>query len=1174
MPGIVVFRRRWSVGSDDLVVPGVFLFILHTIWLIVLAAIYGAVGTREGPGASCWAELREHVVGYLVILSGCIVVEFCIAHVAMKGTILDPTPRASMQYLLYVRLAVLLAELVWVVLGVVWLSQHYQTCTSKTAKDAILGIVVCNWCVMVSVVLTVWCTFDAAGRSWVKMKRYQRSMRDSHTRFQYRRSGNRNRNWRQRKVLRAYQDSWDHRCRLLFCCMGKSDDTRNSFSDIARLLSEFFRDLDVVPSDVVAGLVLLRKYQKLNREEIVKSSKNDVYEFLSGVPITPRTRFLQLSSLEGKEEFEKIVHYMRFALAIYGWPMFVVANSTFEACRLCPLLRCWQCCSSREGMPEVVEDNCCGCNVAAFMRMAPSEGLDLVYVTYHVDVGETPFFVALDHHRRTIVISIRGTLSMKDVITDLNAESEPLPMDAIKEDWLGHKGMVSAAEYIRRKLREDNILTHAFGFDTSRGTQMYDIVLVGHSLGAGTAAILAILLKQEHPNLSCFAYSPPGGLLSMPAVEYTRAFITSVVVGKDVVPRIGLHQMESMRADLINAIQRSKDPKWKTISSSVTCCGAWEDSGEAEEFNTTRAAMRDHASHPSDASIALTVHQPLYPPGRILHVVRHHPDKRQRWLRRPQPVYQAVWRDNEDFDEVLISPCMIQDHMPDKVLKSLEKVLENPGPTKPQRMSDSPARRKSDAPTPEGETHCLLSSRPATPPTFMQPSSINGSFKATSITSTHTSNAVGGNRLATPPHRLLLETSFTCTPTASPEPPPDLRRHAHIHSPAITWELLSALEEQLLMGIREAGRGLVERGEEDWAAGVAPLASPEALSEASSVVSRASLLLREGRRGSATVANLQQSPLLNHRLPPARLGTGYCFYVETPPMDSRKRLLTTSEQLPESSDDEEIQPRPISPSSFITIEPIIPTPPTLRKNNELQSSNYLNPTPLILSDKQHSTPDFAHEENEATGTVQDKMETVFENIETLSDAEAGLCKRSASARESPDSPRSGPSRTSSGSSQNSQKVKFDLTTSQMSRDSGYGEKLNGFENPSVTGVDWDITSGGWGGHQQEYGRGQSFLVHHYMYSGVSPQLSPSSPANTDSFTSPLTSDPPSSRTASLLPTPVDIPRVTTSMSNPATISSQNPHPLYMATPLLHELSRSPKPITMVGRSPQRAESSV
>ena len=53
------------------------------------------------------------------------------------------------------------------------------------------------------------------------------------------------------------------------------------------------------------------------------------------------------------------------------------------------------------------------CNTAALYKMAPSEDLELIYVTYHVDVGETPFFVALDHSRQAVVISIRGTLSMK-----------------------------------------------------------------------------------------------------------------------------------------------------------------------------------------------------------------------------------------------------------------------------------------------------------------------------------------------------------------------------------------------------------------------------------------------------------------------------------------------------------------------------------------------------------------------------------------------------------------------------------------------------------------------------------------------------------------------------------------------------------------------------------------
>ena len=44
---------------------------------------------------------------------------------------------------------------------------------------------------------------------------------------------------------------------------------QNSFSDIARVLSEFFRDLDVVPGDVVVGLVLLRQRQQLLRLRVV-----------------------------------------------------------------------------------------------------------------------------------------------------------------------------------------------------------------------------------------------------------------------------------------------------------------------------------------------------------------------------------------------------------------------------------------------------------------------------------------------------------------------------------------------------------------------------------------------------------------------------------------------------------------------------------------------------------------------------------------------------------------------------------------------------------------------------------------------------------------------------------------------------------------------------------------
>ncbi|XP_076163451.1 inactivation no afterpotential E isoform X4 [Ptiloglossa arizonensis] len=692
MPGIVVFRRRWSVGSDDLVVPGAFLFILHLIWVTVLGILLGILEWNRSD--TCVLLLWEYVVGYLAIFVVSMVVEFSICFLATRGSILDTAARAPMQYVLYVRLFLLLVETGWLCAGVTWLIHYYQTCPVDQLRDVMLGLVVSNWCVLVSVMVTVWCTYDAAGRSWVKMKKYQRSMREAESRcgkLHYNRSGSRNRNWRQRKVIRAYQDSWDNRCRLLFCCMGNSDRSRNSFADIARLLSDFFRDLDVVPSDVVAGLVLLRKFQKVERELIVKQRKNDTYEFLSGVPVTPRTKFLSLTEDGDLGHFQSAIHYMHFALAAYGWPLFLFNHST-GLCQLCARLRCG-CfpCGGHDDEATVVEDNCCQCNYAALRKMVTVTEMEVIYATFHVDVGETPFFVALDYTRKKVVVSIRGTLSMKDVLTDLNAEGEVLPLSPPRDDWLGHKGMVQAAEYIRKKLLDEGIISRALDKDSSRGTQQFGLVLVGHSLGAGTAAILAILLKQDYPDLVCFSFAPPGGLLSMPAQQYSQEFITSVVVGKDVVPRIGLRQMESLRADLINAIKRSVDPKWKTIACSVMCCGCGstptsaanlEAGGCISEYQRDKDLARSQTVVPSDSSIALTLHRPLYPPGRIIHVVRHHPNKGEqkyesRWrqmLNKREPVYQALWAGPCDFDEVLISPVMIQDHMPDNMLKALNKV--------------------------------------------------------------------------------------------------------------------------------------------------------------------------------------------------------------------------------------------------------------------------------------------------------------------------------------------------------------------------------------------------------------------------------------------------------------------------------------------------------------------
>lgn len=76
------------------------------------------------------------------------------------------------------------------------------------------------------------------------------------------------------------------------------------------------------------------------------------------------------------------------------------------------------------------------------------------------------------------------------------------------------------------------------------------LTLVGHSLGAGAATVLGLLLRNEWPSLRVFAFAPPGGLLSWNGAEATRSWVETVVVGKDLVSRLGMGQLERLRAQM------------------------------------------------------------------------------------------------------------------------------------------------------------------------------------------------------------------------------------------------------------------------------------------------------------------------------------------------------------------------------------------------------------------------------------------------------------------------------------------------------------------------------------------------------------------------------------------------------------------------------------------------
>ena len=147
-----------------------------------------------------------------------------------------------------------------------------------------------------------------------------------------------------------------------------------------------------------------------------------------------------------------------------------------------------------------------------------------------------PYAIFIDHQVHSIVLSIRGTLSLEDCITD--AMAQPMELTEMGLKWsfdgvgrYGHGGMVKAAHHIRTEIQEKRLFRKLFGtlsrsnspVDTPTNPSMesplrksgnsnsptyphYNLIITGHSLGAATAVLLSLMLKAEYPHLKCITY--------------------------------------------------------------------------------------------------------------------------------------------------------------------------------------------------------------------------------------------------------------------------------------------------------------------------------------------------------------------------------------------------------------------------------------------------------------------------------------------------------------------------------------------------------------------------------------------------------------------------------------------------------------------------------------------
>lgn len=74
-----------------------------------------------------------------------------------------------------------------------------------------------------------------------------------------------------RKVIRAYQDSWDNRCRLLFCCMGNSD--RNRVSNMKKLINkeDILRKINIFTFNIEIESIIKINFLFKDKEELKRN---------------------------------------------------------------------------------------------------------------------------------------------------------------------------------------------------------------------------------------------------------------------------------------------------------------------------------------------------------------------------------------------------------------------------------------------------------------------------------------------------------------------------------------------------------------------------------------------------------------------------------------------------------------------------------------------------------------------------------------------------------------------------------------------------------------------------------------------------------------------------------------------------------------------------------------
>ena len=146
--------------------------------------------------------------------------------------------------------------------------------------------------------------------------------------------------------------------------------------------------------------------------------------------------------------------FMRYARAMYTWKMDLI-EKPISSCTVFGTQLIRSICSKRN--VNVVGDNRFGFNDASLESFANLEPEQVAYASFVEGMEKSPFCVVLDHEWKSVVISIRGTLSIEDAVTDITLRPESMEECGTRCGFDGrlcyaHAGMLTTSEWIYDQL--------------------------------------------------------------------------------------------------------------------------------------------------------------------------------------------------------------------------------------------------------------------------------------------------------------------------------------------------------------------------------------------------------------------------------------------------------------------------------------------------------------------------------------------------------------------------------------------------------------------------------------------------------------------------------------------------------------------------------------------------